>query len=79
MKSPFEVLISSEAIQDESERYEFTLQWNNPDCSQQSKWVLGETEGGRPNNEDNSDDENNSDQDNGDNDNNDDNTLWKKR
>jgi hypothetical protein len=40
-RSPFEIFITSEAIQDETERYEFTLQWTNPDGSEDSKRVLG--------------------------------------
>jgi hypothetical protein len=67
-RSPFEIFITSEAIQDETERYEFTLQWTNPDGSEDSKRVLGETEGGQPSNEDNDNEEN---QDNGDDGNND--------
>lgn len=48
MRSPFEVFITSETIQDETDRYEFTLQRTNPDGSDDSKRILGETEGGQP-------------------------------
>jgi len=69
MRSPFEVLITSETIQDETERYEFTLQWNNPDGSQDSKRVAGLTEGGQT-----SEEESNNEEDDGNNGDDEDNT-----
>lgn len=71
MRSPFEVFITSEAIQDETERYEFTPQWSSPDGSEDSKRVLGQTEGGQTSDEENGNEES---QDDGDSGNNEDNT-----
>jgi len=65
MRSPFEVFVMSETIQDETERYEFTLQWTNPDGSEDSKRISGQTEGGQPSDEDNGNDEDQNDEDNG--------------
>jgi hypothetical protein len=67
MRSPFEVFITSETIQDETERYEFTLQWTNPDGSEDSKRVLGQTDGGQTSDEENGNEENQDDGNNGDN------------
>jgi hypothetical protein len=39
MRSPFEVPIASEAIQHEGVRYEFTLQWTNPDGSKEARMI----------------------------------------
>ncbi|HZD35624.1 MAG TPA: FxLYD domain-containing protein [Nitrososphaeraceae archaeon] len=63
MRSPFEVFITSDTIQDETETYEFTLQWTNPDGSKDSTRVMGETaESQDGDNDDNdSDNDNNSD------------------
>ena len=40
MRSPFEIPVVSEAIQNEGVRYEFTLQWTNPDGSKEAKRMI---------------------------------------
>jgi hypothetical protein len=42
---PFEIFITNDTIQDETEKYEFTLQRTKPDGSEDSRRVLGQEDG----------------------------------
>ena len=54
-KSPFEIIVSSDAIKEDGENYEFTLQWRDIDGNDKSVRVLSETSGigSSPNNDNN--------------------------
>lgn len=65
-KSPFEIIVSSDAIKEDGENYEFTLQWRDIDGNDKSVRVLAENSGtgssGNNNNND-SDDSNSENED----------------
>jgi len=72
-RAAFTMYISSETIEDDTERYEFTIQWNDEDFNEFSNRVTG-TQGDSSSNDNNDNDNNdndNNDNDNNDNDNND--------
>ena len=60
-KSPFEIIVSSDAIKEDSEKYEFTLQWRDIDGNDKSARVLEDTSGSSAsNNNDNNENDDSS-------------------
>jgi hypothetical protein len=70
-RAAFTMYISSEAIEDDTERYEFTIQWNDEDFNEFSNRITGTQVGSNNNNDNDNNDNDNNDNDNNDNDNND--------
>lgn len=59
-RAGFEILITSDTIEDDTERYEFSIQWNDDDFDQHTIRITGEqsdsNESGSDNNNDNNND-----------------------
>ena len=49
----FDILITSDTIEDDTERYEFSIQWNDDDFDQHTIWITGEQAGANDNDNDN--------------------------
>lgn len=48
-RAGFDILITSDTIEDDTERYEFSIQWNDDDFDQHTIWITGEQAGANDN------------------------------
>ena len=52
-KAGFDILITNDTIENDTERYEFSIQWNDDDFDQHTIRITGEQAGANDNDDDN--------------------------